>query len=79
MQPLIRAYVATANLVRDRVEAKRDNERGMAALEYLGMALVIAAIIGVLATQEIGDTIKTQIQNAIGQIMQAGGAGGGGN
>lgn len=75
MQPLIRAYVATANLVRDRVEAKRDNERGMAALEYLGMALVVAAIIGVLATQDIGNEIKTQISNAIGQIMQAGGAG----
>lgn len=75
MQPLTHAYVASVNFVRDRVEAMRDNDRGLAAMEYLGMALVIAAIIGVLATQEIGDTIKTQIQKAIGQIMQAGGAG----
>lgn len=73
MQPLIRAYVATTNLVHDRLDAKRDNERGMAALEYLGMALVVAAIIGVLATQDIGGEIKKQILNAISQIMEAGG------
>lgn len=75
MQPLIRAYVATANLVHDRLDAKRDNERGMAALEYLGMALVVAAIIGVLATSQIGETLRDQIQNAIGQIMEAGSQG----
>lgn len=75
MQPLTRAYVAATNFVRDRAAAMRDDDRGLAAMEYLGMALVIAAIIGVLATQDIGNEIKTQITNAISQIMQAGGAG----
>lgn len=75
MQPLTRAYVAATNFVRDRASTMRDDDRGLAAMEYLGMALVIAAIIGVLATQQIGTTIRNQIISAINQIMQAGGAG----
>lgn len=48
-------------------------DRGQTSFEYLGIAVVIAVIIGALATTEIGTTIRGAIVTAIGRI--AGGKG----
>lgn len=70
MQALTHAYVATTNFVRDRVEAAKDKDRGQAIFEYLGMAVVIAAIIAFLATQtNIGDKIAQAVKGGITDIM----------
>jgi hypothetical protein len=48
-------------------------ERGQGTIEYLGIVVVIAVIIGVLAgTTSIGDAILTGILNKISQIVGAG-------
>jgi Flp pilus assembly pilin Flp len=52
---------------------KRARESGQTSFEYLGIAVVIAVIIGVLATTGIGDAIQSAILTAIGRI--AGGNG----
>ncbi|WP_328915800.1 MULTISPECIES: hypothetical protein [unclassified Streptomyces] len=52
-------------------DAKRSPgaDRGQTSFEYLGIAVVIAVIIGVLAgTTDIGDSIMTGIQRAITRI-----------
>ena len=48
-------------------------DRGQTSFEYLGIAVVIAVIIGVLATTGIGDAVQSAILDAIGKI--AGGKG----
>ncbi|MFC5030317.1 hypothetical protein ACQFX6_24940 [Streptomyces sp. DSM 41987] len=47
---------------------ERATDRGQTSFEYLGIAVVIAVIIGALATTDIGTTIRTAIINAIGKI-----------
>jgi Flp pilus assembly pilin Flp len=50
-----------------RVASRGD--RGQTSFEYLGIAVVIAVIIGVLAgTTDIGDKIKSGITDAINNI-----------
>ena len=53
-------------------------DRGQTSFEYLGIAVVIAVIIGVLATTGIGDAVQQAILDAIGKISGGGGGGGGG-
>ncbi|WP_327289007.1 hypothetical protein [Streptomyces sp. NBC_01198] len=43
-------------------------DRGQTSFEYLGIAVVIAVIIGVLATTGIGDAVQKAILDAIGKI-----------
>ncbi|WP_329175214.1 hypothetical protein [Streptomyces sp. NBC_01477] len=43
-------------------------DRGQTSFEYLGIAVVIAVIIGVLATTSIGDLVEKQILKAIRKI-----------
>ncbi|NUS12876.1 MAG: hypothetical protein HOY69_16000 [Streptomyces sp.] len=65
-----RADRATARLTA-RAEARGD--RGQTSFEYLGIAVVIAVIIGVLAgTTDIGDKIKTGITDTINRITGGG-------
>jgi hypothetical protein len=48
---------------------KRSEDHGQTSFEYLGIAVVIAVIIGVLAsTTSIGDTILTGILSQITKI-----------
>jgi hypothetical protein len=47
-------------------------DRGQTSFEYLGIVVVIAIIIGVLATTSIGDTILNGILQKITDIIGAG-------
>jgi Flp pilus assembly pilin Flp len=44
-------------------------DRGQTSFEYLGIAVVIAIIIGVLATTDIGTAVKTGILDKITAIV----------
>jgi hypothetical protein len=46
----------------------RLTDRGQTSFEYLGIAVVIAVIIGVLATTDIGQAVKDAILNKITDI-----------
>ncbi|MYS19850.1 MULTISPECIES: hypothetical protein [unclassified Streptomyces] len=48
--------------------AEFGRDRGQTGIEYLGIAVVIAVIIGVLATTDIGNAILTAILSKISQI-----------
>lgn len=47
-------------------------ESGQTAAEYLGIVVVIAVIIGVLATTEIGDAIRAGVIQTIDRILGSG-------
>lgn len=53
------------------VESRRDRDRGQTAAEYLGVIVVIAAIIGVLAASDIGQTLVDAINQAIANVAGA--------
>jgi hypothetical protein len=72
MQDLaIRAYLALEGLG-DRLQERFEGEEGQTAAEYLGVIVVIAAIIAVLATQDIGNKLKDLILQAIDKVFSAG-------
>jgi hypothetical protein len=64
-------YTAAGAWLRDRTDrlAADAADRGQTSLEYLGIAVVIVVIIGVLAgTTDIGQSIKDGIINEISKI-----------
>lgn len=67
----IEAYVSLLAFA----ERARD-QRGQTAAEYMGVLVVVAAIITAVATTEIGDTIRQAAVNLINQIAGSGGGGG---
>lgn len=71
------ACIDAYGFVRSLAERARD-QRGQTAAEYMGVLVVIAAIIAVLATTSIGDTLKGHITSAIDNIFNGSGSGGGG-
>jgi pilus assembly protein Flp/PilA len=44
------------------------SERGQTAAEYLGIVVAVAALVGILATTDIGTAIKDAIMNQISKI-----------
>lgn len=64
---------ATAWAARRAESMKAKREAGQTSFEYLGIAIVIAAIIGVLATTDIGTAIKEKIVSAIDKIFAGNG------
>ena len=56
--------------LRTRVRVRGDS--GQTSFEYLGIAVVIAVIIGVLATTDIGNAIRTGILDKIADIVGGG-------
>jgi hypothetical protein len=73
MRVILPAYVATTNFVADRAERlKNRDDRGVEMVEWMAMLLVIAAIVGVLASTDIGDQIKEKITEAIDKIFEKG-------
>ena len=50
----------------------RDGERGQTMVEYAGIALVAAAIIGALINAEIGTAVMDKIKSAISELKGAG-------
>jgi Flp pilus assembly pilin Flp len=75
----VQRYVAADLWLRDRTRrvtarlSVRTSDRGQTSFEYLGIAVVIAVIIGVLATTDIGTSIKDAITNTIDKITGGGG------
>ncbi|WP_405586847.1 hypothetical protein [Streptomyces sp. NBC_01190] len=63
---LVRRFVR----IRTRM-AGLGRDRGQTGIEYLGIAVVIAVIIGVLATTDIGNAIRTGILDKIADIVGA--------
>ncbi|MEV5672030.1 hypothetical protein AB0L28_24930 [Streptomyces sp. NPDC052503] len=55
-----------ANRSVERMKAQAD--RGQGAVEYLGIIVVVVAIIGVLMTTNFGNTIAGAITTQIGKI-----------
>jgi pilus assembly protein Flp/PilA len=49
--------------------ARRDQDRGQTAAEYLGIVVVVAIIIAAIATSGIGSTIASNIMTKISEIF----------
>lgn len=65
-----RTQIAAAEWAGRRAEAaKARREAGQTSFEYLGIAIVIAAVIGVMATTDIGDAIKEKVLDAVDKIF----------
>lgn len=56
--------------LRTRVRVRGDS--GQTSFEYLGIAVVIAVIIGVLATTDIGNAVRQGILDKIADIVGGG-------
>lgn len=68
----VRAAAARAG-ERLAARAAGRGDRGQTSFEYLGIAVVIAVIIGVLAsTTDIGDRVRSSIMKQITRITNAG-------
>lgn len=59
-------------LVALRIGVQARSEAGQTSFEYLGIAVVIAVIIGVLATTDIGNAVKKGILDKIADIVGGG-------
>ncbi|MFD3451779.1 hypothetical protein ACFWVC_06320 [Streptomyces sp. NPDC058691] len=55
-----------------RMRIRAGGDSGQTSFEYLGIAVVIAVIIGVLATTDIGQAVKDGIMTAISNIVGSG-------
>lgn len=54
-----------SEMLADSVGSRLGDERGQTAAEYLGIIVVIVAIIAILATNDIGEAIRTAIMDQI--------------
>lgn len=74
MKMTVRTQVAAVQWAERRTDAVRTRrEAGQTSFEYLGIAIVIAAIIGVLATTDIGNAIQEKVLDAIDKIFAGNG------
>ncbi|WP_236060263.1 hypothetical protein [Actinacidiphila acididurans] len=77
---VVERYSRLAVWISDRASRQAERrtaaDRGQTSFEYLGIAVVIAVIIGVLATTGIGTAIENAIISVIGRISGGGGGGG---
>jgi uncharacterized membrane protein len=60
--------IATARTRATAALARGTRDDGQTSFEYLGIAVVIAVIIGVLATTDIGNQLLSAIENQITKI-----------
>jgi Flp pilus assembly pilin Flp len=67
----VKTYVMLA-LAPARVRSRLADERGQTAAEYLGIIAVIAVIIGVLTTTDIGETLRGNIVDLIDEVFDGG-------
>jgi Flp pilus assembly pilin Flp len=66
------AYVlVTTALIGDRIQARLQDERGQTAAEYVGILLVIGALVAFVATSGIGARLTTEIGNALTKLFTA--------
>ncbi|MFD0146081.1 MULTISPECIES: Flp family type IVb pilin [unclassified Streptomyces] len=52
-----------------RARAANDRDRGQTAVEYLGIIVVVVAIVVAISGTSIGQTIKTAISNKIADLI----------
>lgn len=66
----VAAQVATTMYIAGAFDRLKRDDRGQGSAEYIGIILVIAAVIGVvvLAKSDIGNAIKDQIVSAINKV-----------
>jgi len=66
----VAAQLAFTGFVLGAFDRVRSDERGQGSVEYVGIILVVVAIIGVViaAASGLGDTIVTKLQDAIDGI-----------
>ncbi|WP_319020077.1 MULTISPECIES: hypothetical protein [unclassified Streptomyces] len=63
-----RAYIGTwANTRIEKMRSRRD--RGQGAIEYVGITILVVAIVVALLNTEMGDTIATAFTDAIGEVI----------
>lgn len=63
---------ATASLALARLRAHLAREEGQTAAEWLGIIVVVAVIVGVMATSDIGESLRGAVTNMITQILGGG-------
>ncbi|MFC8274450.1 Flp family type IVb pilin [Streptomyces sp. NPDC057271] len=51
------------------IRARAANDRGQTAVEYLGIIVVVVAIVVAISGTDIGNTIKTAISNEIADLL----------
>jgi Flp pilus assembly pilin Flp len=66
-EQLLKTTIAIQTLMTGLV-ARRHEEQGQTAAEYLGIVVVVAAIIAVLAQSSIGEDIASAIKSKISDI-----------
>ncbi|MEU1212630.1 hypothetical protein ACFYSH_03535 [Streptomyces sp. NPDC005791] len=57
-----------ANTAVERMKMRADRDRGQSAVEYLGIIVVVVAIIGVLMTTNLGTTIAAALTAQINKV-----------
>ncbi|MGW0787070.1 hypothetical protein ACWD04_02190 [Streptomyces sp. NPDC002911] len=57
-----------ANTSVERMKLRADRDRGQSAVEYLGIIVVVVAIIGVLMTTNLGNAIATALTAQINKV-----------
>jgi pilus assembly protein Flp/PilA len=73
-EQMIKAYLNLGDLVQATAERVKDEERGQTAAEYVGIIVVVAAIVLAISQLKIGDTLGGFITKAI-TSLGGGGAG----
>jgi Flp pilus assembly pilin Flp len=73
MDFVLRSYVFLTMLPTTLVDRLHREDRGQTAAEYLGVILVIAALIALLIANNIGEALRTNIVNAINTVFKKGG------
>ena len=66
----IEMYFGAQAMLEGLAERAREN-RGQTAAEYMGVLLVVAAVITAVATTNIGDEIKNQAVRLVKKVAQA--------
>ena len=70
-EAMIRAYLALEDL-KDRARRPVADQAGQTAAEYLGIVVVVAVIIGLLAQTQLGTTIADYLEQLAGEIFSGG-------
>lgn len=69
---MLTALAATAQLATAQLATRLRREDGQTAAEWLGIIVVVAVIVGVLATADIGQSLRTAVTNMITTITSGG-------
>jgi Flp pilus assembly pilin Flp len=70
-EAMIRAYLALEDL-KDRARRPVADQAGQTAAEYLGIVVVVAVIIGLLAQTQLGQTIADYLEQLAAEIFGGG-------